>query len=147
MSSARWLRWGTTLGLSLSLLLSACGGPAAGAADVVDDSGADASEPTPTAGPQVPEHVPVLESAYDLQVTADGTYIAYKADEAYAGTVEYYKTELAAEGWEQINKNDAAFGESITLLRSRPEANISITIQSVPGDEESVRVLISLTKK
>jgi hypothetical protein len=145
MASAKWLRWGITLGLGLSLLLTACGPAAGGAPD--DGGDGDAPAATATVGIAVPEHVPVLASAYDLQVTADGTYIAYKADEPYDTTVEYYQSELVAEGWEQINKNDAAFGESVTLLRSRPEANISITIQSVPGDAPSVRVLISLTKK
>ncbi|MCC7358237.1 MAG: hypothetical protein IT317_02100 [Anaerolineales bacterium] len=148
MSSAKWLRWGVGLGLGLSLLLSACGGdaPAGGDSGGGGDTGGGAAA-TPTTGIAVPEHVPILAGAYDLTVTADGTYIAYKADEAYDAAVEYYQSELVAQGWEQINKNDAAFGESITLLRSRPEANISITIQSVPGDAPSVRVLISLTKK
>ncbi len=158
MPVARLTRWGLALWCGLSLGLAACGGPAdpanpggdpggSAATAAPGDGGEVVAAPSPTAGPSVPETVPVLASAYDLAVTADDTYIAYKAPETYASTVTFYQTELAAQGWEQINKNDAAFGGSTTLLRSRPEANISVTIQAVPGDDNAVRVLISLTKK
>lgn len=142
MPVVRLTRWGLLVWCGLSLLVAACGG--GGAAN----SGGDApAAPTPTAGPTVPETVPLLATAYDLAVTADDSYIAYKAPETYDTTVAFYQTELAALGWEQINRNDAAFGGSTTLLRTRPEANISVTIQAVPGDDNAVRVLISLTKK
>jgi hypothetical protein len=141
MRVAKLMRWGMALACGLSLALAACSG-----APAAVDAGAGA-EPTPTAGPSVPDTVPLLEGAYDLAVTADASYIAYKASIAYDDAVAYYQAELVAQGWEQINKNDAAFGGSTTLLRSRPEANISVTIQSVPGGEDTVRVLISLTKK
>lgn len=142
MPVAKMTRWGLAVWCGLSLLLAACG-PGAGGATTLEDEPAA----TPTAGPNVPETVPLLASAYDLSVTADGSYIAYKAPESYDTTVTFYQTELAALGWEQINRNDAAFGSSTTLLRTRTEANISVTIQAVPNDDNAVRVLISWTKK
>jgi hypothetical protein len=111
-----------------------------------DDVVADAA-PTPTAGPSVPDTVPIMENAEDLSVTADASYIAYHAAATFDEAVTYYQTELESHGWEKINQNDAAFGSSTTLLRARPEANISVTIQSVAGDDNAVRVLISWTKK
>jgi hypothetical protein len=142
MRVAKLTRWGFVLGVGLSLALTGCGGPPAAV-----DAGDGAAAPTATAGPAVPANVPVMASAYDLAVTADGTYIAYKAPETYPAAVEYYQAELVSQGWEKLNKNDAEFGGSTTLLRTRPEANISVTIQEVPGDDNAVRVLISLSLK
>jgi hypothetical protein len=142
MGFSRWVRWGVTLGCGLGLLLAAaCSAPAASPA--VDDAPAA----TATPGPDLPDGVPVLDNAADLSVTADGSYIAYTAAATFDDTVAFYQDQLAANGWERINQNDAAFGSSTTLLRARPEANISVTIQSVPGDDNAVRVLISWTKK
>jgi hypothetical protein len=73
----------------------------------------------------------MLAGATDLKQTTDGTYIAYKAAETYDNAVAFYQAELVNEGWERVNNNDAEFGGSTTLLRTRPEANITVTIQSV----------------
>jgi hypothetical protein len=152
MAVTRLARWGLALWCGVSLLLAACGGAASpapatpgGDGTVIDTVAGTA--PTPTAGPSVPDTVPILENAEDLSVTADASYIAYTAAGTFEDTVAYYQTELEGHGWERINQNDASFGSSTTLLRSRPEANISVTIQSVAGDDNSVRVLISWTKK
>ncbi len=164
MPLARLSRWVLRAGCALGLgLLAACSNngaatPAPGnggddglvatsAAGDVGDTSELTAAPTPTAGPQVPEGVPVLETAFDLAVTSDGSYIAYKAPESFEQAVAFYQTGLADAGWERINKNDAAFGSSTTLLRARPEATISVTIQAVPGNDNAVRVLISYTKK
>lgn len=156
----------TGLFLWMVVVLAACGGgappvapaqPAVAATSAPPSSGAEAAptqipveepvQPQEPQGPQVPEIVPVYEGAVDLKVTNDNSYIAYQIPE---GTVEevtkFYQEQLLLLGWEQKNKKDSGFGDSITLLRSRPDYNISVTIQSVSGSK-SIRVLISLIPK
>ncbi|HXF85088.1 MAG TPA: hypothetical protein VNK49_06835 [Anaerolineales bacterium] len=95
----------------------------------------------------IPEDVPIHESAVNLKLAANNTYISYEA----LGTVEeitnYYRENLEAIGWEKRNKsNESPVGGVVTLLRSKEDANISVTIQSIP-ESDYVRVLISILRK
>ena len=108
------------------------------------------TEPTPEAAPTDPntvqDDVPMLDNPVDLKVTSNGTFISYKAEGPVETAITFYQEQLEAAGWERVNKNDTGFGDSITLLRKKPDQNISVTIQSIAGSTQ-VRVQITLTPK
>lgn len=138
--------------LVLSLAVSACGGggateegPAAGGGDTTTGGGGGAPAATATEA-ALQEDVPILEGATDLKITSGGAVINYQVESTVAEATQFYQEQLAALGWEQLNKKDSGFGDSITLLRSKPEQNISVTLQSIAGST-SVRVQITLTPK
>lgn len=95
----------------------------------------------------MPPEIPIHEGGYNFRFAAENTYITYEVDGAFDVIVEYYRAELEVLGWEKINNsNEAPLGEALTLLRSLPDKNISVTIQQIP-QRESVRILITVIKK
>lgn len=95
----------------------------------------------------LPPEIPINEGGYNFSFAAENTYISYEVDGAFDTIVEYYRTELEALGWEKKNNsNETALGEALTLLRSRPDKNISVTIQQIP-QRETVRILITVINK
>ena len=92
----------------------------------------------------VPSDVPIHEGAVKLKFAAGNTYITYEVFGDVDTIVEYYRTELELRGWEKRNNNtETPIGGALTILRSKPDKNISVTIQSIPGSENS-RVLITV---
>lgn len=95
----------------------------------------------------LPPEIPINEGGYNFRFAAENTYISYEVDGAFDTIVEYYRTELEALGWEKKNNsNEAPLSEALTLLRSRPDKNISVTIQQIP-QRETVRILITVINK
>ncbi len=141
----------TTMGLLLivSLGLAACSGPAGTAQPVATSQTAATTGPQAanTATPNtIQADVPMLDNAQSLQVSLNGTYIAYEAKSTIGEATTFYQVQLEANGWERVNKNDSGFGDSITLLRSKPDQKISVTLQSISGSD-NIRVLIALSPK
>lgn len=144
--------------LALTVTLTACGPAMTGGGapapeptepPAVVDQGDGPTEIVPTATPAnvIPEDIPVVEGALELKVTAGGNTIAYQAPETTLETVTaYYQTELETLGWVMVNKKDSGFADSITLLRKKPDRNLSITLQSIAGSQ-NVRVLITIVQK
>jgi hypothetical protein len=149
------LRLGISL-LTLAVMLTACGGGAATeaptAAPVSQDtpipSGGDTPAPEATARPanEIQADVPMLDNPIDLKITNNGTVINYKAEGTVETATTFYQEQLEANGWERINKTDSGFGDSITLLRKKPDQTISVTIQSIAGSS-TVRIQITLSPK
>lgn len=95
----------------------------------------------------LPTDVPIHEGAIRLKFAAGNTYITYEVPGDVDTIVEYYRTELQALGWEKKgNSPETPLGGALSLLRSKPDKNISVTIQSIP-ESENVRVLISVILK
>jgi hypothetical protein len=95
----------------------------------------------------LPTDVPMRADATNLKFAAANTYISYEV----AGTVEevvaYYRDSLEALEWKKQSKSaEQPIGGAVTLLRSKPDKSISVTVQAIPGSE-SVRVLISILVK
>jgi hypothetical protein len=136
--------------LVLCLALAACGGGGGGGNTQTDTNGSVDGVVAPTAPPvveaEVPEDVPILEEATNMSVTSGGTVIRYEAPGTVEDATKWYQEEMLAAGWEQKSRTDTGFADSITLLRSKPDQNISITIQSIPGSD-NVRVQIALSPK
>lgn len=148
------------------LLLSACGGPqnepltiAADATPTqaetdlsLTEEQEQPQETTPGEGEAEPEDngihpdVPIMEGADKLVVASQGAYITYEVLYTVEEVKTFYQEQLLANGWEQKNKVDSGFGESVTIIRSKPEYNISVTAQNLAG-REGTRILITLIKR
>ena len=140
----RRLKFILAMFLVLSLAVSACGG--GGATEEGPATGGGGAPAATATEAALQEDVPILEGATDLKITSGGAVINYQVESTVAEATQFYQEQLAALGWEQLNKKDSGFGDSITLLRSKPEQNISVTLQSIAGST-SVRVQITLTPK
>lgn len=95
----------------------------------------------------LPIDVPIHESADKLKFAAGNTYITYEVPGTVDEIAEFYRAELLALGWEKKgNSPEQPLGGALTILRSKPDKNISVTVQSIPNSE-SVRVLITVISK
>ncbi len=95
----------------------------------------------------LPVDLPIPADATNLRIAANNTYISFEVLGPLDSVIEYYKTSLAEQGWEKMNNsNEAPVGEAVTLLRSKPDRNLSVTIQSIPKSD-NVRVLITVINK
>lgn len=130
----------------MSFVLYGCSRPS-------DDSGkSDTEVVAATATTQanldsLPTDVPIHPEAQELKFAAQNTNISYIVSGGLDANVEYYRTELEAQGWtKRGNSPENPIGDAITLLRVKPDKNISVTIQGIP-ESEQVRVLITLILK
>lgn len=95
----------------------------------------------------LPDDVPIHVGAENIKFAAGNTYITYEVLGTVNEIVEYYRAELQSQGWEKRNNSpESPLGGSLTILRSKPDKNISVTIQSIP-DSEYIRVLINVIIK
>jgi hypothetical protein len=95
----------------------------------------------------LPTDVPIHPLAEKLKFAAGNTYITYEVPGGMDTIIEYYRTELAGLGWEKKgNSPETPLGGALSLLRSKSDKNISVTIQSIP-ESEYVRVLITVIAK
>ena len=95
----------------------------------------------------IPTDVPIRADGEDFKFAAANTSITYQVLGDVDTITNYYRTELEAQGWEKRGKSpETPLGGAITLLRIKPDKNISVTIQSIP-ESDHVRVLITLILK
>ncbi len=95
----------------------------------------------------LPADVPIHPEAQELKFAAQNTNISYIVSGGLDANVEYYRVELESQGWtKRGNSPEAPIGDAITLLRVKPDKNISVTIQGIP-ESDQVRVLITLILK
>jgi hypothetical protein len=106
-----------------------------------------AASPPPAANPAdtgLPEDIPVLANAEKLSATGDGTYISYEAESSVADALAFYQEQMLAAGWEMMSKQDPPLSDNITLLRQKADKRISITIQAAFGQDNVVRVRMTV---
>jgi len=95
----------------------------------------------------LPADVPIRPEAEELKFAAQNTNISYIVSGGLDANVDYYRAELEAQGWtKRGNSPENPIGDAITLLRVKPDKNISVTIQGIP-ESDKVRVLITLILK
>lgn len=127
------------------LLLAACG-----PREAAGPSEAQIASLTATAAvlqSALPVDLPIPADATNMKIAANNTYISFEVVGPLDVVVEYYKTSLLDEGWEKMNNsNEEPVGEALTLLRSKPDRNLSVTLQSIP-QSDNVRVLITVINK
>jgi hypothetical protein len=129
---------------ALIIVATACGKQAAPAAGQEEDQSAVRTATAEARLASIPEDVPIMEGAENLKVGANDTYIAFEAEGALDDVVQYYRDQLEQLGWEKRGSSpEQPIGGAQTLLRYKPEKNISVTIQSIP-ESTKVRVLMTL---
>jgi hypothetical protein len=95
----------------------------------------------------LPTDLPIHPDAEKLKFAANNTYITYEVLGDVDTIVAYYRTELEAMGWEKRgNSPENPIGGALTILRVKPDKNVSITVQAIPSSDY-VRVLISVILK
>jgi hypothetical protein len=148
------------LSLLMIMLLAACGGGGqAPAAAPVEEQPVDAapagetggeSQPVAEASPaesEVPEDVPLMDGAYDLDVGRKGTQIAYKVDATIADVVTFYQEALAALGWENAGPPDSAMANIANIIRQNSNGDrLSIAMQFNPNASFTV-LTITVNRK
>ena len=120
--------------------------------DISVEEPSDASEPasedeTPppdadTSG-QVPEDVPVMEGAYELQANPTGRNVVYTIDSTIEEVVLFYQEVLADYGWDIAGPADTAVGSIGTMLRENTSGDrLAINLQ---GNEVGGFVRLNIT--
>lgn len=95
----------------------------------------------------LPADIPIHPNAEQIKFAASNTSISYIVTGDLDTLVDYYRTELETQGWEKRgNSPESPIGDALTLLRVKPDKNISVTIQSIP-ESDQVRVLLTLILK
>lgn len=110
-----------------------------------DDEG-DTSEVAPPVEPvegELPEDVPVMEDAYDLQVGRRENTVVYQVDTTIEDVVSFYQEELPKLGWELRGPPDNAVGSIATMLRYNSAGDqLAINMQ---GNELGGFVTLTIT--
>lgn len=134
------------LSLLLLLALTAC------SRSTEETSKTDAEIAAATATTQanlssLPADVPIHPEAEMLKFAAANTSISYIVTGDVETIANYYRTEMETQGWtKRGNSPESPIGGAITLLRVKPDKNVSVTIQSIP-ESDQVRVLITIILK
>jgi len=127
-------------------VLAGCAKPAA-APEKTDDQLAAATATAEANLASLPADIPIHPDAETLKFAASNTSISYLVLGDVDTLVAYYRAELETQGWEKRgNSPESPIGGALTLLRVKPDKNISVTIQSIP-ESDHVRVMITLIFK
>lgn len=130
----------------VAALLYGCGRPAA-ETDKTDTEIVAATATTQANLDSLPTDVPIPPEAEQLKFAAQNTNISFIIAGDLDTITNYYRVELEAQGWtKRGNSPEKPIGEALTLLRVKPDKNISVTIQSIP-ESDQVRVLITIIVK
>jgi ABC-type Fe3+-hydroxamate transport system substrate-binding protein len=93
----------------------------------------------------VPEDVPIMPDAYDLEVT-NQLNLNYKINLPIKDVVAFYQQELPNNGWDQINNPDSVVGSMAQMSRSKANGDrINFSFQYNPIGEFTV-VQIYITR-
>ena len=109
------------------------------------DPGSEVEEPPPDANTsgQVPEDVPIMDGAYELQANPSGKNVVYTIDSTVEDVVLYYQEVLADYGWDIAGPADTAVGSIGTMLRENTNGDrLAINLQ---GNEVGGFVRLNIT--
>ncbi|NPA92371.1 MAG: hypothetical protein GXO56_01650 [Chloroflexi bacterium] len=107
-------------------VLAACAIPSGGS--LLPAGATPSLTPTPSAVPTptapvvagVPEDVPLMPGAYDIQVLRANHLVVYRVRAPLGTVLRFYQSALAQEGWQQPAMSDPVVGYVATLLRFKP---------------------------
>ncbi len=140
--------------LYFSILLAACGNNQATSAPADNTTTSPETETTTTLEPKatesskngVPEDVPIMPGAYELQV-ATALNLSYKVDATIQEVVDYYQGEFPNYGWDVINNPDTVVGAMAQMSRSNTNGDrLIFSLQNNPiANFTSVTIYITRT--
>jgi hypothetical protein len=88
-----------------------------------DSAPAEEAQPIATQSLIVPEGIPIMDGATNLQVARDGTNIQFQIDGAIVDVVAFYQEVLPDFGWEIAGPPDNVIGLIATMLAINMQAN------------------------
>jgi len=97
-----------------------------------EPAGGEAAPQTeaPPSGSEIPEDVPIPDSAYELQVSRKGSFVQYKIDGEIADVVTFYQQQLPEQGWQEGRAPDISQTRMGTMLREKENGDrIAINMQ------------------
>jgi predicted small lipoprotein YifL len=101
---------------------------------------------TPNTGNGVPEDVPIMPDAFEIQV-ANAKNLTYKVNAKIEDVVAFYQGEFPKFGWDVINNPDSVVGSMAQIARSNAAGDrLVFSIQYNPVGEFTV-VQIFITRK
>jgi hypothetical protein len=90
------------------------------------------------ASPTVPEDIPIMPDAYELQIP-NQLNITYKVDLKIQDVVDFYEQTLPEDGWDQINNPDSVVGSMAQMTRSKTNGDrITFSLQYNPVGEFTI---------
>ena len=102
---------------------------------------------TDAQGQAVPDDLPVIPGAYNLDVFSNGTQVNFRVDGSIENVMDYYVGALEENGWMPTRAPDNAIGVTGTMSRQN-EAGDSISLNmSYNGNGDFVTVLIAISRK
>lgn len=109
--------------------------------DLVEDA-----QPTQPQKSEVPEDLPIMDGAYNLQPMRQGLNVVYNVEGTIPDVVTFYQEVLEDYGWEMAGPSDNALGAMATMLRENTAGDrlaISMQANEFGG---FVRLNITLTR-
>jgi hypothetical protein len=82
---------------------------------------------TPTPGPQVPDNIPIMPGATDLNVTQSDISFVVKSD--MQGVIDFYQKGLVAKGWKEQEKS-SVLGDFGRMNYSAPDTQLSFLLSA-----------------
>ena len=113
------MRWWAWLGLLAMAVAAGCRKPPTPAPPTRLVATPTASL-LPSSPPGVPEDVPLMPGAYDVQVQKAGTLVVYRVKALLGEVLDYYQEVLPRYGWQQTTAEDTVVGYAAKLARSKP---------------------------
>lgn len=104
------------------------------------EPGASATQPVlATSAPAgIPEDVPIMPDAYDLQIPNE-LNLTYKVDVPIKDVVAFYQQELPTDGWDQPSNPDSVVGSMAQMARTKANGDrITFSIQYNPVGEFTI---------
>ncbi len=127
--------------LLIVLALTACGGKEAGPG--VGEPGGPTATPDPVT--LIPDIIPILDGAYDFEITEATNTYAYRVPMMIQDTVDTLMPQLEAKGWTLMG-NPTVMGHLATVNADSDEYRMSISMQD-NEHSQSTRIQFLLMKK
>ncbi len=106
--------------------------------------------PTPTTRPDIPFDIPIMDGAYDLQSSAQGTQFTYRVDADLQAVATFYKVNLPIHDWIPGRLSESSIGDTIINLEYYHSNNdvLMINLNYNPfGEFVSVQISINRADK
>ncbi len=115
------MRWWVWLGMLALAAASGCGKPPVTASPMLATATPTFSLASSLPAPAgVPDDVPLMPGAYDVQVQKAGTLVVYRVKALLGEVLDYYQEVLPRYGWQQTAAQDTVVGYVAKLARAKP---------------------------
>lgn len=96
---------------------------------ILEDQGTDAEDQPADTAPsdEIPEDVPVMDAAYNLQVIRAASQVNYQVDGDIDAVMAFYEESLPQKGWTKVLGADSAVGAIGSMAREN-EAGDKLSI-------------------